>query len=184
MKERHGMLSRALALSVGLAAALVGSQGPEFAQQYRQRAGGALDELKAIVSRFEAQAKDEGLTAAAGVERLEADADPLARKRGEDMARTMTRASRLEAQLQAMASAGPVRRVFAMVAEVDPEVARRTLDAYEPAAPLTIEALATAGVAGVLGWGATHLIAWPLRRKPAANAPREPGLVRNGRLRR
>ncbi len=160
------MFSRTLALAVGLAAALVASQGPEFAQQYRQRAGGALDELKGVVARFEAQAKDEGLTPAAGVERLESDADPLARKRGEDMAETMARANRLETQLQAMASAGPVRRVFAMLTEADPEVARRTLDAYEPAAPLTPEALTAAGVAGVVGWGATHLVARPFRRRP------------------
>jgi hypothetical protein len=33
--------------------ALLLSQAPEFAEQYRQRLGGAIDELTAIVSHFE-----------------------------------------------------------------------------------------------------------------------------------
>jgi hypothetical protein len=41
---------RRLALAIALIAGLLGSQGPEFAQQYRQRIGGALDELKRIVA--------------------------------------------------------------------------------------------------------------------------------------
>ena len=160
------MLARRLALAIGLAAAFVGSQGPEFAQQYRQRLGGALDEVKRIVIRFDAEAASQGLTPAEGVRRLEADSDPLAQKRGEDIERTMARADRLEAQLKAMQSAGPIVRLYVLVTDFDPGVARAALDAYEPAAPLSPEALTTAGVAGVLGWTATHLVAWPFRRRP------------------
>jgi hypothetical protein len=52
---------RRLALAIALIAGLVGSQGPEFAQQYRQRIGGALDELKRIVADFDDEAAREGL---------------------------------------------------------------------------------------------------------------------------
>ena len=166
MERDSPMLTRRLALAIALIAGLIGSQGPEFAQQYRQRAGGALDELKRIVAEFEAEAAGEHLTPPEGVKRLEADSDPLARRRGEAIERTIVRESRLERQLDAMASAGPLKRLAVMVEDFDPEIARRTLDAYEPAAPLTFEALTAAGVAGVLGWTATHLIAWPLRRRP------------------
>jgi Protein of unknown function (DUF2937) len=160
------MLARRLALAIALVAGLIGSQGPEFAQQYRQRAGGALDELRGIVARFDAEASSESLTPSDAIRRLEADGDPLARKRGEDMQRTIKREDRLAEQLRAMASAGPLKRLFVMVWDVDPEVARGALDAYEPAAPLTFEAALVAGVAAVLGWAATHLIAWPFRRRP------------------
>ncbi len=159
------MFARRVAFAIALIAALAGSQGPEFAQQYRQRAAAALDELKRIVAGFNAEAAAEGLTPSEGVRRLEANGDPLAKQRGEDMGRTMARADRLEGQLAAMASAGPVMRPFVMVAKADPEIAERTLDAYEPAAPLTPEALTAAGAAGLLGWGATHLVAWPFRRR-------------------
>ena len=38
------MFVRKLALAISLLAGLIGSQGPEFAQQYRQRLGGAVEE--------------------------------------------------------------------------------------------------------------------------------------------
>ena len=61
------MLARRLALAIALIAGLIGSQGPEFAQQYRQRIGGALDELRRIVAEFDAEAASEGLTPSEGV---------------------------------------------------------------------------------------------------------------------
>ncbi len=159
------MLARRLALAIALVAAFVGSQGPEFAQQYRQRLGGALDEVRRSVVQFDAEAVSQGLTPAEGVRRLEASSDPLVQKRGEDMQETMARADRLEAQLKAMQSAGPVARLYVLVTDFDPGVARAALDAYEPAAPLSPEALTAAGVAGLLGWAATHLVVWPFRRR-------------------
>ena len=50
------MFTRRLAAAIGLLFALLGMQGPEFTQQYRQRLGGALDELKRAVSVFDADA--------------------------------------------------------------------------------------------------------------------------------
>ena len=47
-------------LAVGIAAAagaLTASQLPEFAQQYRQRLGGALEELRQVVADFDADAE-------------------------------------------------------------------------------------------------------------------------------
>ena len=161
------MLARRLALAIGLGAGLLGSQGPEFAQQYRQRLGGALDELRRIVAEFDAEALSQSLTPPGAVERLEANADPLVRKRGEDMDRAIARENRLEQQLQAMATAGPLKRLCVMVTDFDPEIARSALDAYEPAAPLTTEALTVGGAAAVVGWAATHLVALPFRRRRA-----------------
>ncbi len=159
------MLARRLALAIALIAGLIGSQGPEFAQQYRQRLGGALDELRRIVAEFEAETATERLSPSEGVKRLEADSDPLARRRGEDMERTIERAARLQEQLEAMASAGPLKRLYVTIKDFDPQIAQRTIDNYEPATPLTFEALVTAGVAALVGWAATHLCAWPFRRR-------------------
>ena len=109
------MLTRRLALAIAVIAGVIGSQGPEFAQQYRQRIGGALDELKRIVAEFDAETSRERMTPAQGVQRLEGSPDPLARERGEDMAQTINRARRLEEQLEAMSSAGPLRRLYVMI---------------------------------------------------------------------
>lgn len=164
------MLMRRLALAIALIAGAIGSQGPEFTQQYRQRIGGALDELNRIVAEFDAESAREGMTPAQGLQWLEENRDPLARERGEDMAQTIDRARRLEEQLDAMASAGPLKRLYVMAKDFDPRIARRTLDSFEPAAPFSLEALTAAILAGFWGWAATHLCAWPFRRRPPLGA--------------
>jgi hypothetical protein len=59
-----------------------------------------------------------------------------------------------------------------MAKDFDPQVAESTLHTYEPAAPMTFEALTAAGLAAVSGWATTHLIAWPLRRRSRLRAMR------------
>jgi hypothetical protein len=169
------MFVRRLAVAIALLVGLIGSQAPEFAQQYRQRLGGAVAELNRIVSEFHAEVGRENLTPTQGLSQLDQNADPLARERGADMARTISRADRLKEELQAMASAGRFKRLYVMATDFDPQIAESTLDNYEPAAPLTFEALVAAGFAAVCGWAATHLIAWPLRRRATrmqSQAPR------------
>ncbi|HTR12074.1 MAG TPA: DUF2937 family protein [Roseiarcus sp.] len=158
------MFARRLALAVALLAGLLGSQAPEFAQQYRQRIGGALDELNRIITAFDAEAAQENVTPPQAIARLEQNSDPLARRRGLSMAETIARADRLREQLAAMTDAGSLKRLYVTLVDFDPELAQRTLDAYEPAAPLTFEALVAAGFAALWGWVAAHLIAWPFRR--------------------
>src|SRR5580658_8195694 len=106
------MFARRLALAIAVLAGLIGSQGPEFAQQYRQRLGGALEELNRVIVEFDAEAQRQNLTPAEGLSRLEANADPLARQRGEDMAETIDRAQRLSEQLRAIDSGGPLTRLY------------------------------------------------------------------------
>ena len=67
-KRVESMLARRLALAIALLAGLIGSQGPEFAQQYRQRLGGALEELNRIVSEFDAEVRRHNLTPRRGLE--------------------------------------------------------------------------------------------------------------------
>jgi len=166
------MLARRFALAIAVLAGLIGSQWPEFAQQYRQRLGGALAELDRIVAEFNAEAHAQNLTPAEALSRLEGNADPLARERGEDMAEAIERQKRLRAQLQAIAAGGPLTRLYVVATDFDPEIARSALDSYEPAAPLSLGALAAAGLAAFWGWAATHLIAWPFRRRSRLAAMR------------
>jgi hypothetical protein len=77
--EGQAVFTRRLAVAVALIAGVIGSQGPEFAEQYRQRMGGALDELRRIVAQFNAAAARQGLTTPQAVGRLEQNTEPLAR---------------------------------------------------------------------------------------------------------
>jgi hypothetical protein len=166
------MFARRLALAIAVLAGLIGSQGPEFAQQYRQRLGGALEELNRVIVEFDAEAQRQNLTPAEGLSRLEANADPLARQRGEDMAETIDRAQRLSEQLRAIDSGGALTRLYVVARDFDPGIAGSALDNYEPAAPLSLGALAAAGLAAFWGWAATRLIAWPFSRRSRLRAMR------------
>ena len=136
------MFANRLALAIALLAGLIGSQGPEFAQQYRQRLGGAVAELDRIVAEFDAEAQRENLTPAEGLSRLEENADSLARQRGEAMAETIDRATELKEQLQAMTTAGPLTRLYVMAKDFDRKWgAPAAHPTSEPATPLTFEAL-------------------------------------------
>jgi len=161
------LLLRRLALAVGLVCGLIGAQAPEFAQQYRQRLAGAVDELTRVVAAFDAEAKTEGLTPETAMRRLDDNADPLARERGSDMAQDKARLDRLKGALAAYAEGAPVRRLFATLETFDAATARRAWSDFQPAVPTTTEAFVVGGVAWALGWLATHLTLWPARRRAA-----------------
>jgi Protein of unknown function (DUF2937) len=174
LQTGQSMLARRLALAIAVLAGLIGSQGPEFAQQYRQRLGGALEELNRIVSEFDAEVRGQNLTPAEGLSRLEHNDDPLARERGDDMNKAIERAKRLGEQIQAMNSAGSLMRLYVIATNFDPEIVRSTLDNYAPAEPLSLGALAAGGLAALWGWTTTRLIAWPFRRRSRPRATRTP----------
>lgn len=159
------LLWRRLALAIGLACGLVATQAPEFAQQYRQRLAGAVDELGRVVATFDAEAAQEGVSADDAIRRLEANADSLARARGRDMAEDKGRLNRLRDALAAFESGAPVRRLVGFFQSYDADTARRALADFQPAVPTTAESGVLALAAALLGWLATHLAVWPARRR-------------------
>ena len=167
------MLARRLALAIAVLAGLIGSQGPEFAQQYRQCLGGALGELNRVVAEFDGEIQRQNLSRAEALKRLKDNSDPVARERGEDMGEAIDRAQRLSKQIEALNSAGPLMRLYVVATNFDPEIARSTLDNYEPAEPLSVGALTAGGLAALWGWAATRLVAWPFSRRSlrAGRAP-------------
>lgn len=164
-------LTRRLALMFGLLLGALASQLPEYAQQYRQRLGGAVDELTRIVSDFDAQAAANGLKPDAALKRLEDNPDEIARDRGRAMREAAARRDRLAEAQGRFAAAGPFARVALLARDFDPGVARGAWAAFEPAVPLTREGLAC-GAAGLLvGYAAWRMAAAPFgRRKRAAAA--------------
>ena len=159
------MFTRRLATAIGLLFALIGTQGPEFSQQYRQRLGGALDELKRVVATFNADAASRSITPVEAIARLEGNPDPLAQSRGAAIESDIARLNKLQNALDAMRSAGPLQRLGAMAVDFDPAIGADTLQNFEPAVPVTSEALLAGALALVIGWGGTHICAWPIRRR-------------------
>ena len=168
------MLLRRLAVAIGLLLALLGSQLPEFAQQYRQRLGGALDELNRMVGQFDTEATGQSLTRAQGLDRLAKNDDPLARQRAQAIGGDIERATRLQRQQDGMKNAGPLTRIATMIENYDAPTLRKAVADYEPAVPVTAEALIIGAIGLVIGWSATHLFAWPVRRRIARRAAERP----------
>lgn len=165
-----GALKRTMLLAAGLGGAVAGSQIPEFAQQYRQRIGGAIDELKPMVVRFDADARAAGLDRAGALGRLQDNPEPIVKARGLAAADMVARLEILEDQQRRMQGAGPFGRILVLAEEPDPQLARGTWRDFEPAIPATIEGAATAGVGFAAGAGLLALILAPFRRRSAVRA--------------
>lgn len=121
---------RVMALAAGVCGAATFSQAPEFAQQYEQRLGGAVDALHQVVADFDASAQAEGLSRADALASM-IGSDFVARRRA-DMERTIDRYDRLSSDLAKLKTPGG-----ALMLNFDPTLAKQTWTAFKPAAPLT-----------------------------------------------
>lgn len=156
---------RRLGLALGLFVAAITSQLPEYAQQYRQRLGGAIDEINRMLADFDADASRENMTRRQGIETLRRNPDRFISQRGLRLEESEARVARLDDQLKDFQQAGSFGRLAVMAREYDAGIAARAWESFEPAMPLTIEGFvaAAAGFFGALAlW---RMILWPLNRR-------------------
>jgi hypothetical protein len=164
------MLWRRTSLALALVFGAAASQAPEFAQQYYQRLGGAIDELAGEVAAFDADSHAIGLSRDQGVAHLRDSGDTLAQGRGERVEQDTVRLESLEQQQQAMRGAAPLSKLRAVLADPDARVAGGAFADYKPGLPLTADG-AICAAAGFLGlFGLTRLLALLFRRREKALA--------------
>ncbi|MGP8232224.1 MAG: DUF2937 family protein [Methylovirgula sp.] len=157
---------------------LVSTQAPEFWQQYKQRLGGAIDELAAIVTQFDADATAHQLTQAQAIARLESDPDPLAQGRGVEMQHLIDRLAKLRHAASAFDAPNVAAKWVALAETFDPQIAARAYEAYEPAIPTTPDGFISGLIGFVIGGGLVHLIGLPIRhRKTLFRRRRAPDVV-------
>ena len=172
-------IARTMAVALGLVGGVGASQGPEFAQQYRQRLGGAIDELRRVVHRFDGDAVANGHSREGAVDRLRTNPDNLVSRQGDAMRANIERLERLERHRQAFVEAGPFQRLVVTARDGDVDLMRTTYQDFEPAVPATQEGIVAAGVGFLGGWSLTLLIGALFRRLFGFGRRR----VRPGRLR-
>lgn len=158
------MIGRVIALALGLFGGLAASQAPEYAQQYRQRLGGAIDELKSVVGRFDADSTAVGRSREEMIRRFREDNDAGIRRQADAMEANTARLDKLERQRQAFRQAGPFDRLLVLAREADPGVARAAYLDFEPAVPTTQEGVISAGAGFLLVWAGLLLVGRMLRR--------------------
>lgn len=132
-------MRRTLAVLGGLGLAVAFSQFPEYAQQYEQRLGGAVDELKILVADFDADAQRFGLNRHDALQRYNSSHDQFLVARGNSMSRTLDRYTQLSADLADLQGAGPLQRIAHLGDYLDSDIGARALAAYKPAVPVTAE---------------------------------------------
>jgi len=162
-------MRRAVAIVGGLGLATALSQFPEYAQQYTQRLGGAVDELRVIVEDFDRAATQGGLDRRQALERYSASADSFLAGRGESMSRTFERYEQLSRTLAEIEGADPVERFRNLPLYLDTDIGQRTLENYAPAVPVTMEGVLYAGGGFVVGYlvlsGIWRFLSLPFKRK-------------------
>jgi outer membrane murein-binding lipoprotein Lpp len=171
-------MSRTLGFATGLLAAVAGTQLPEFAQQYRQRLGGAIDELRSVMQRFDADAAAAGVDRSQAMQRLTESSDAFTSHHGSSMGEAAVRLERMEAQQRAFAEAGPLQRLVVFAHATDPILVANTWRDFEPATPVTVESFTIGGLAFFLGYGLIRALATPFHRLSRRRRLRAEGRMR------
>jgi hypothetical protein len=164
-------MRRILSIIGGLALGLVLSQFPEYAQQYTQRLGGAVDELRIITEDFDRAATTAGLTRVEALGRYAGSADTFLVDRGLSMAATFARYEHLGAALARIRAADALGRFTLLPEFLDTQIGARALADFKPAVPVTMEGFAYAGGGFLIGYmlvsALARLLLLPFRRRPA-----------------
>jgi hypothetical protein len=162
-------MRRIVSVTGGLALGIVLSQFPEYAQQYTQRLGGAVDELRIITEEFDSAATSAGMTRETALGRFSATSDDFIQGRGQSMADTFERYEQLSATLAEIRGADAVGRLTLLPRFMDTEIGSRALENFQPAVPVTIEGLGYAGGGFLVGYllssGFVRLLMLPFRRR-------------------
>ena len=151
-------LGRIVVLIFAFAGGLAGSQLPEFAQQYRQRIGGALAELHAIVAQFDADAARSQLTREAALNTYDNAREPFLRDRGESMAEIVDRYERLLQQKVRLEAAPDILRPVVVLNQPDGRTLSGVWSDYQGAVPVTTAGFVWAGLGFLLLGGLVSLV--------------------------
>lgn len=165
-----------------LAAGFLFSQSTEFTQQYLQRLGGAADELRTVVQRFDDSAHLEGLQRDAAIERLRSAADSFVARQGNDAASLVARQEEVERRYDKLTNTAPLLRPFEALADPDWPIMARAFDDFRPALPITADGLflTIAGFAGGWGVGAGAAGVHGIRKRRRARRAAAGGPTTNG----
>lgn len=155
------LLRSTVAMACGVAGALCFSQAPEFSQQYRQRLGGAMDELARVVVDFDADAAKNGLTRDEALATYQQSDQQFLKDRGVRMASTISRMELLSAQARWFETLPPMTRPVALARGYDEALMSGMWRDYKPGVPLTTDGAVWAGGGFLLAAGLFGLITMP-----------------------
>jgi hypothetical protein len=162
-----------LIMLTALCGSVAASQAPEFAQQYRQRLGGALDEVHRVVEEFDRDAARSGLTRTEALETHNESSTRLFRDRGQSMRGTLARYAALRTQSERFEQAPPLARPLVVATNPDRTLLAGTWRVFEPALPMTAAGLAWVVAGFALGAALAWIVLLPFKRLKRRNRSAE-----------
>ncbi len=150
----------AISAAAGLAAF---SQLPEFSQQYAQRLGGAISELRVVVADFDRDAANSQLTREDALDQMLGSPTQFARDRGASMNRTITRYYLLSNQKAGIETADPLMRPLYVLQTPDAALVEGTWEDFQPALPITTPGAVYGGIGALLGLALARLLIGAMR---------------------
>jgi hypothetical protein len=151
-------LGRIVVLLAAFLGGLAGSQLPEFAQQYRQRLGGALAELHGVVEQFDLDASRNHLTREAALGTYDKAQEPFLRDRGQSMAGALSRYERLFQQKVRIEAAPTLLRPVVVLNQPDGSLLKGAWSDFELGVPITTAGFVWAGIGFLLLGGIVSLV--------------------------
>ena len=161
-----GLPRKSFITAFALAGLATTSQAPEFAQQYSQRLGGAVEELRIVARDFDADALNSNMTRGEALEEMKGSDRQFTRDRGTSMEKTLGRFESLRIQMQAISQLPDWLRPIALTSNTDDSLMSDTWRDYKAALPLTVPG-AIWGILGalILGTFASMLSGFFRRRE-------------------
>ena len=150
-------MGRFLAFLLGVAGAVISSQGPGFTLQYMQNLQGRLDELKPMVAQYDADLATAGYNRAQAAGECNEAAD-LLNVFCDGYERTVMRYELLRAHLDELEAASIYVRPLLLVRARLDNVAVSTYSQFKPAIPTTADGGVYAGGGFAFLWGASTFI--------------------------
>jgi predicted PurR-regulated permease PerM len=121
--------------------ALVGSQVPEFIQQYTQRLGGHVDELSHLLLLIKQSAALSNKSLDIYIQKFMTNSDPDFVIQGQFMQSMLSRWENLTSSLSNIIRSSIWTKPFVFITQIDKEIFSSTTKSFHPGFTLTIEGL-------------------------------------------
>ena len=145
------MFGKLVVIIMGFVGAALFCQAPEIATQYQQRLGGAIDELRAVIERFDADVAKNGLDRASALELYNKSPEKFLHDRGISMRVAIERFDVLRAQQVAFRTKSDLNKPVYVFREADQVVLKGVLDDYSIGVPATLGGAVYGSFGALLG---------------------------------
>lgn len=131
--------------------ALLGSQIPAWVQQYSQRLGGHVNELKYLIEKLTFISLSVSKTPEEYMHKLIGSSDPDVVKQGEFIQAIFERSEALSYASKRLSDCSIWERPFVLIRTIDYDVAISTLASFQPSLSMTIEGLCYTAIGILFG---------------------------------